>query len=319
MKLSVVTPLYNSAPYIEELCRRSVEAISATGADDYEIILVNDGGPDDSLAVAKRVAERNPHVTVIDLSRNFGQHRALMTGLDYATGDLIFIMDSDLEEEPEWIASFHRELVGRDCDVVFGVSAVRKGGRLYSLSRKLFYRTLNFLSSVDFPVNVCTARLMTRRYVDALLQFTERELFFSGVLHVTGFLQLPVAVEKHDSSPTNYNFWRLVRLFVNSVTAFSTRPLVLIGVTGILISLFAIGYCSVIVFRALVFGIAVPGWASVMAATLLIGGLSIFFSGINAIYISKIFIEVKQRPQTIIRDIHRQSSTLPKKSLELSS
>src|SRR5262245_28694214 len=310
MKISVVTPLYKSAPYIDELHRRCVAAIGATGATEHEIILVNDGSPDASLGIAKGLAAQDQAVVVIDLARNFGQHQAIMTGLEHATGDYIFVMDSDLEDEPEWITLFHSALTVRKCDVVYGVNKNLKGGWLYTRARNTFYAVLNYLSSVRFPPNVCSARLMTRRYVQALLQFKERELFMAGIWHMTGFNQVPVEVTKHDRSPTTYSMSRLINVFINAVTAFSTRPLALISVVGIGLSAVAFLFTAWVLFQKLGRGVAVEGWASVMAAVLLIGGISLFFNGIMAIYIAKIFIEVKQRPRTIVRDIHRAASTL---------
>lgn len=305
MKISVVTPLYGSAPYIEELHRRAVAAIRAIGADGYEIIFVNDNGPDDSLDVAVRVAHRDAHTIVIDLSRNFGQHQATMAGLAQATGDYVFILDSDLEEEPEWLGQLFAEMSRQHCDVVYAVSDGPKGGQLYALARAIYYKVLNFLSPIKFPVNVCTARLMSRRYVDALLQFGERELFMAGIWHMAGFDQMAIRVAKRDSSPTTYSFGRRLNVFVNAVTAFSTRPLVMISVLGMVLSLAALVFVGYVVFRKLVYGVDIEGWTSVMAAVLLIGGASLFFNGVMAIYIAKIFVEVKQRPRTIIRRVYR--------------
>ncbi len=310
MKISVVTSLYRSAPYVEELHRRCVEAIRATGASDYEMILVNDASPDDSLEIAKRIADRDSCVLVIDLARNFGQHKAMMTGLGSATGDYVFVMDSDLEDEPEWLTLFHREITARNCDVVYGVNNNLKGGWFYSRARNLFYLVLNFLSSVDFPPNVCSARLMSRRYVDALLQFTERELFMAGVWHMAGFTQLPIEVVKHDTSPISYSTTQLASVFVNAITAFSTRPLAIISVFGVGLSLVAFAFTTWVFYQKLVRGVDVEGWASVMAAVLMIGGISLFFNGVIAIYIAKIFIEVKQRPRTIVKEIHRAATRL---------
>lgn len=305
MKISVVTPLYKSAPYIEELHRRCVAAIRATGANQYEIIFVNDASPDNSLETARRVAQADANVIVIDLARNFGQHRAVMTGLAHATGDYVFVMDSDLEDEPEWITLFYDEMIARGCDVVYGINNNQKGGLLYSAARNFFYYVLNVLSSVSFPPNVCSARLMTRRYVAALLQFTERELFMAGIWHMTGFTQLPIEVVKQDRSATTYSMAGRINVFVNAVTAFSTRPLAFISVFGIALSAVAFFFVMWVFYKKFVHGIAIEGWASVMAAVLAIGGLSLFFNGVMAIYIAKIFIEVKQRPRSIIKDIYR--------------
>jgi len=307
MKISVVTPLYNSAPYIEELHRRTVAAIRAAGTDEHEIVFVNDGSPDDSLAVAMAIAAGDAGVVVIDLSRNFGQHRAIMTGLAHTTGDLVFVMDSDLEEEPEWITLFHQKMREAPCDVVYGVRTNMKGGRLYTLGRATFYRMLDILSGVHFPANIATARLMSRRYLDALLQFKEREIYLGGLWHVTGFTQLPVPIIKEDRSPTSYTPARILGLAVNAATGFSTRPLVAISVLGLVVAAVGIGFLAWVLVKKLAWGVDIPGWASVMAAVLLIGSLQLLVLGIIAIYIAKIFIEVKQRPLTIVREIHRNS------------
>jgi len=305
MRISVVTPLYRSAPYIEELHRRAVAAIKATGASEHEIVFVNDCGPDDSLEIAKRIAATDPGVVVVDLSRNFGQHRAILAGLAQSTGDLVFVMDSDLEEEPEWITMFHEAMQARSVDVVYGVQEAKKRGSFYRMARRSFYFLLNSLSDFSFPENVVTARLMSRRYVDALMQFREREVYLAGIWHVAGFSQMPVLVKKLDSSPTTYTLSKAAGLFVNAVTAFSTKPLVAISVAGIGLSLVAFVFTVWIILRKLVWGIAVEGWTSVMALMLIIGGLTLFFNGIMAIYIAKIFVEVKQRPRAIIREIRR--------------
>lgn len=305
MKISVVTPLYRSAPYIEELHRRCVGAIAATGATEHEIIFVNDGSPDDSLEIAKRVAATDPGVVVIDLSRNFGQHKAMMAGLEAATGDFVVVMDSDLEEEPEWITRFFHELQEKHCDVVYGVQEHKKRGLFYRLCRRLFYTTLNVVSSVRFPEDIVTARLMTRRYVDALLQFEEREIWIAGLWHMTGFAQLPIGVRKLETSPTTYGLMGLVRVFMNAITAFSTRPLTIISAFGIGLSLVAFAYTGYVVYQKLVYAVAVDGWASVMSAVLIIGGLTLLSNGIMAIYIAKIFLEVKQRPRTIVKEVYR--------------
>lgn len=309
MKISVVTPLFRSAPYLEELCARLTKTIEAIAADQHEIILVNDGSPDDDLAIAKRLAAADPHVVVIDLSRNFGQHSALMTGVRHAEGDLVFVLDSDLEEEPEWMAIFHKEMIRSGCDVVFGVNSVAKGNASYRLGRRLFYHSLTMLSGIQFPQDVVTARLMTRRYIDALLEYGEREMFLAGIWHMVGFAQLPVSVCKHKGSATTYTFSRLINLFVNGVTSFSTRPLVAVSVAGVALSLIAMLFTGWVIVRQIFFGVAAEGWASVMAGVLIIGGASMFFNGLIAIYVAKIFLEVKSRPLTTIREIYRSGDS----------
>ncbi len=305
MKISIVTSLYRSAPYLGELCARTTRAISDIGAHDYELVLVNDNSPEDDLAIAKRLASADSHIVVIDLSRNFGQHSALVTGLQNATGDLVFILDSDLEDEPEWLVTFHKEMVRTGCDVVYGVQSTTKGTPSYRLGRKLFYVLLNWLSGTGFPENIVTARLMTRRYVEAMLEYTEREMFLAGIWHMVGFAQLPISVLKVHKSSTTYTMSRLVYLFVNGVTSFSTRPLAAVAIAGITLSLVALAFTLWVLLRHFFFGVGIEGWASVMVGVLGVGGISLFFNGVIAIYIAKIFLEVKHRPLATIREIYR--------------
>src|SRR5262249_7421057 len=180
MELSIVTTLYRSAPFLREFHRRACAA-AAKITSDFEIVLVNDGSPDDSQAVALSLCRDDPRVKVIELSRNFGHHKAMMTGLAHARGRLVFLIDSDLEEDPELLETFHRELLASGVDVVYGVQRQRKGGWYERLSGGLFYRLFNALSSFPIPHNLTTARLMTRPYVRALRRHRDQEMFIAGL------------------------------------------------------------------------------------------------------------------------------------------
>jgi len=167
MELSIVTTMYHSAPYIEEFYERvSKAAKKITG--DYEIIFVNDGSPDNALDIAVALHEKDSRVIVVDLSRNFGHHRAMMTGLGYARGEKVFLIDCDLEEEPELLATFHEKFTKDGCDVVYGVQKTRKGGAFERITGNLFYTVFNRLSGIRMPHNLVTARLMSGRYVKSL-------------------------------------------------------------------------------------------------------------------------------------------------------
>jgi putative glycosyltransferase len=304
MKLSIVTTIYSTAHAIEEFHARALRAAETLGVD-AEIVFVNDGSPDDGLEVARRLVERDPRVLLIDLSRNFGQFRALWTGMQHATGDLVAILDGDLEDDPMWLVPFRERMRETGCDVVYGVSLRPTNGPAYRAGRAVYYMVLNAFADVSFPRNVVTARLMTRRYVDALLTFEERELFLAGVMYMAGFAQIGVPVDKPSTSPTTYDLRKLLRVFVNSVTAFSTTPLIAVFAGGITISVMAILYIAYLMYRYFWYGIPVAGWTSVMAAIVFFSGVLLFFNGVMAIYIGKIFIEVKRRPLSIVRSIER--------------
>lgn len=276
---------------------------------ELETIFVNDGSPDDGFAIAIALAKRDARVVVIDLARNFGQFPAVWTGIEQASGDLIAVMDGDLDDDPLWLELFYQCMKATDSDVVYGIEQKPRRGLLYRTGRRLFYFTLNRLSSVSFPENVLNARLMTRRYVNALLEFPEREIYLAGLMYAAGFSQAGVEVSRSERSRTKYSALKLVHVFISSVTAFSTRPLLFIFGLGLTLSAFAGIYFIVLVYRKLAYGIDIEGYASVMGAILFFSGLILFFNGVIAVYIGTIFLEVKGRPRTLIRDIVRDGKS----------
>lgn len=304
MKLSVVATLYRSAKHINEFYKRvSVSAKQIVG-DEYEIILVNDGSPDNSLDLAINLTEHDSHVVLVDLSRNFGHHKAMMTGLAHAKGNKIFLIDSDLEEEPEWMIQFDEKMSQEFCDVVYGVQERRKGGWFERWSGRLFYRAFSALTGLNLSENLVTSRLMTRRYVSALLDHREREVFIAGLWQITGFDQRFLFVKKHDTSTTNYTFRKKISLLVNSVTSFTNAPLVSIFYLGLAISFIAISYILYLFTHWFFLEKPLSGWTSIIASIWLLGGMIISFIGVIGIYLSKVFMETKQRPYTIVRQIY---------------
>lgn len=308
MKLSIVASLYRSAEYIDEFHQRCSDAARKVADEDYELILVNDGSPDNSLEIAIALTEVDPHVKLIDLSRNFGHHKAMMTGLAHACGDQVFLIDSDLEEEPEWLTTFVDQMRKERSDVVYGVQKSRKGGAFEKLSGYLYYKVFRSLTGISQPNNIVTARLMTRRYVQALVDHKERELNIGGLWITTGYRQSQMPINKHHASPTTYSISHKLGHLINAITSFSNKPLVYIFYTGLLISTSAMLFIIKLVFQY--FFIATPpsGYTSIAASIWLFSGLIIFFLGVQGIYIAKIFTEVKQRPYTIVRAIHRHPS-----------
>lgn len=307
MKLSIVATLYKSAEYIDEFCRRASAAARQLADDDYEIILVNDGSPDASLEIAVAMANADSHVVVVDLSRNFGHHKAMMTGLEYSQGDLVFLIDSDLEEEPEWLLGFSALMASEDADVVYGRQQERKGNWFERWSGEVYYSLFNWLSDIDHPRNIVTARLMTRRYVNALLGFRERELVISCLWVIAGFKQCDMVVRKHMSSATTYSLSKRIEHATNAITSFSEAPLRLIFYIGLAVFACSALYAAVLVFNKLFLLRSIDGWTSVMVSIWVLGGMVISFVGIIGIYLSKVFVETKQRPYTIVRNVYGRS------------
>jgi putative glycosyltransferase len=308
MKLSIVATLYRSAPYIPEFYQRVCRVASQIVGDDFEIILVNDGSPDNSLAVAVELSRQDSRVCVVDLSRNFGHHKAMMTGLSYSCGEHVFLIDSDLEEEPEWLLTFHELLNKHLVDVVFGVQVARRGGLFEKFTGAIFYKLFRFLTGVAQPDNIVTARLMSRRYVDALLSHREREVNIGGLWIITGFAQLQYSVQKHATSPTTYNFIRKFEHLVNAVTSFSNAPLTFIFYLGSLILMMTSFYVTYLAYRYIFVSQPPDGYTSLMVSVWLLAGLVIFSVGVLGIYLSKVFSEVKQRPYTIVRDVYKSTT-----------
>jgi putative glycosyltransferase len=305
MKLSIVATLYQSSPYISEFVARCDSVAREFAGDDFEILLVNDGSPDDSLDRAIAEAKKSSRICIVDLSRNFGHHKAIMTGLAHAAGDHVFLIDSDLEEYPEWLMPFVRQMELVRCDVVYGVQEQRKGGLVERVTGQWFYSIFRRLTGLDLPENVVTARLMTRRYVDALVAHDEREVFLAGLWHITGFAQHPYIVRKESTSETTYTFRRKLALLVNSVTSFSNVPLMSIFYFGGIIFLSSLTFTAWLLFQWAFLARPLQGWTSVIASIWLLGGLVISMIGVIGIYLSKIFSETKRRPYTIVRQIHR--------------
>lgn len=314
MKLSIVTTLYKSAAYVEEFYRRA-SAAGVAVTEDYEIVMVDDGSPDNSLDIAIGLHERDPRVCVLSLSRNFGHHKAMMTGLGHARGDLTFLIDVDLDVAPECLGGFYADLSECHADVIYGVQDAREDSLGSRLGGWMFYAIFNRLSSHRLPVNLTTARLMTRRYVEALCRHEEREMIIAGLWVITGYTQLPRVVRKLSGRKSSYDLRRKAALLIDAIIAFSNRPLILIFYLGLFISLLAGSGAAYLVARRVFFGTMASGWLSLIVSTWLLGGVIIFCLGVIGFYLSKVFIETKQRPYTIVKDIYDRRGEVANRAL----
>ncbi|MGO4741337.1 glycosyltransferase family 2 protein [Bosea sp. 2KB_26] len=309
-KLSVVTTLYRSAGTIMEFYERCMLAASRH-FQDVELVLVNDGSPDDSLALALDLKDKDPRVVVVDLSRNFGHHKAMMTGLTVASGDFVFLIDSDLEEEPELLETFWNRLQKGDCDVVYGVQETRRGGWFERITGDVFFWLVDRLSDQKLPRNLVTARLMTRDYVRALIRHRDREFFIAHLWLLTGFRQEPLTIRKLALSPTTYSIARRVEMLVKYVTTTSTKLLYMILYLGLATACLSAAGVLYIIGRYLWTGVASDGWTSLIVLVCFFGGLTILILGILGIYIANILSETKRRPYAVVRRIHRHPATVP--------
>jgi putative glycosyltransferase len=308
MYLSIVTTLYFSSPYIHEFYDRICREIDKI-TNHYEIIFVNDGSPDDSLDVARQLCHQDSRVSIVDLSRNFGHHKAMMTGLAHTTGELVFLIDVDLEEPPELLSQFYDIYQHNTVDVVYGVQAKRQGSILSQLLGGLYYKLFNFLSDFSIELNPLTARLMSQRYVQQLIRHQEHLFSIEGLWEATGFQQIAVPTYKAEfKGTTTYNLGRKIAYVMNAITAFSNKPLLYIAYLGLLMVFVAL--CSVIylLIGYYFFGLGITGWTSLIISVWFLGGLIILILGIIAIYVSVIFVEIKQRPYTIVREVYNNKT-----------
>lgn len=304
MKLSIVTTLYKSGNYIDEFYRRIIVSAERITLRDFEIIIVDDGSPDDSLSRSLSIAKLDSRVTVVELSRNFGHHKAMMTGLAYALGDYVLVIDSDLEEAPELLEVYWNHMNENiDADVVYGKLLKRKGFFWERTTGALFYRIMNLLSGENMPIDYAFSRLMKRNYVNNLLKFEERELWIGGLWFITGFKQIWIEVEKTCKGKSSYTFNRKMALFVNAITSFSVIPLQIIFYVGLLITLFSLAMIVLLSIRKVFYNDTLSGWTSIMVFVSFVSGIIMLSLGVVSIYLSKVYIEVKKRPYTIVKSV----------------
>jgi putative glycosyltransferase len=317
VQLSIVSTLYRSSPYIVEFHDRISRAARAIGGD-YEIVFVNDGSPDDVLQRALALQRSDDHIRIVDLSRNFGHHHAVIAGHTEARGERIFLIDVDLEERPEWLPEFWERLDATGADVVYGVQQARGGSFVNRYLAGSFYSLFNALSDTKIPPNLCTVRLMTSAYVRALLELRDRNLFLAGNCAWAGFDQQAITVQKTvRPGPSNYNLGRMFRLFFDAVSSFSSYPLRAIFVTGLVIAtLSGMVGLEMIVRKIREPDSVVLGFSSIIVSLWFLGGLMIFFLGVIGLYLSKVFVEVKDRPRFIVRKVYERAAQPSSKPLE---
>ena len=275
--------------------------------DSYELIFVNDGSPDNSLEVLLEKKQKNDKIAIIDLSRNFGHHYALQTGLMHSKGEYVFLIDNDLEVSPKVLVDFYKELTeAKDLDVVYGCQASRKGGFVERVSGHLFWSLLNKMSDFEIPKNLLTERLMSRRYVDKLLSLQDANLFLGGMFHWVGFKQKGMVVHKTQrTTESTYTLWKRMQLMTQAITSFSGKPLMWLFNFGLLTSFFSICFIIYLVINKLAYGEMVQyGWTSIVAINVLVLGVFSTFLGIVGIYLFKIFNQVQGRPNSIVKKIY---------------
>ena len=299
--ISVVAPAYNEQEVLEEFHRRVSTVLAGLGCD-YEIVLVNDGSRDATLALMHALRARDPHVSVVDLSRNFGKEIALSAGLDHTNGEVVVILDADLQDPPELIPAM-LEHWREGYDVVYGVRTQRDGETwLKKLTAKYFYRVIKSVSRVNIPSDTGDFRLMTRRAVQAVGQLREEHRFMKGLFAWVGFPSVPLHYRRdaRAAGTTTWNYWKLWNFALEGITSFTVAPLKVATYLGLSVAVLALLFAGFVVWKALVFGDPVRGYPSLMAVTLFLGGVQLISVGLLGEYVGRIFNEVKQRPLYLV-------------------
>lgn len=304
-KISLVVPMFNESAAIDHFLSQ-IQLVMNSLKENYEIICVNDGSDDDTLSRLIEFQKNDDKIIVIDLTRNFGKEVALSAGIDHANGDAVIPIDADLQDPPSAI----KEMIFKWRQGFDVVVAVRKDRSVDTFLKRntaaLFYSLMERLGEIKIIPNAGDFRLMDKKVVEALKKMPERTRFMKGMFAWVGYKTAVIYIirQKRVAGSSRWVYWKLWNFAVEGFVSFSTLPLKIWTYIGLLTSLFAMVYMTWIVFRTLIFGIDAPGYASLMVAILFFSGLNMLSLGIVGEYVSRIFIEVKQRPLYLVKNIY---------------
>lgn len=300
MHISVVVPVYKAQESLSELYRR-LKASLETITDDFEILLVEDCGGDRSWAIIAELAQADSRVKGIQFSRNFGQHYGITAGLDHCSGDWVVVMDCDLQDRPEEIPRLYAKALEG-----YEVVLARRGRRQHSLGKRLasrfFYMTLNYLADMRYDAEVGNFRMISRKVVNCYRQMRENLRFFGGLVDWMGFPTATISVEHSEryAGESTYNFTKLWKLGIETIIAYSDKPLRLSIRFGFLMSFASFFFAIKIAVNAMTVKSPVLGWSSLMVSLYFLGGLIISLLGIIGLYLGKTFDETKRRPLYVV-------------------
>jgi glycosyltransferase involved in cell wall biosynthesis len=303
--LSVVVPVKNEEESIGPFVERVSAILDSIGEKEgWEILFVDDGSTDSTLAVIVAANQRDQRVRALSLSRNFGKEAALSAGLDHARGRAVIPMDVDMQDPPEVLP----EMVGKWRDgyeMVFGVRRCRKEDSLPKrVTAGLYYRAHNFVSEDKIPANAGDFRLLDRKVVEVIRALPERNRFMKGLFAWAGFKQASVEYDRaeREAGSTKFNYWKLWTLALDGITSSSTVPLRIWSYVGAFVALFAMAFAGFIALDTMLFGNSVPGYASLIVSILFLGGIQLISLGVLGEYVGRILTETKQRPLYVIRE-----------------
>ena len=306
MKLSLVVPCYNEEGNVEKFYSEVKKAFEGK-VEDYEFVFVNDGSKDETYHKLKKLYEehKESQIQVLSFSRNFGKEAAIYAGLKSVKGDLVCLIDADLQQRPEVVLRMLDVMQkNEEIDCVTAYQDERKEGRLMTSMKSAFYKIINGIADVPFVNGASDFRLMKRKMVDAVIEMGEYHRFSKGIFSFVGFNTeyIPYTVEERESGESKWGFRKLFKYAIEGIVSFTTFPLKLSTYIGLFSSFASIIYLIVVVIQKLAFGINVPGYATIVVLVLLLGGLQLFCLGLLGEYLSKIYVQVKNRPIYILKE-----------------
>lgn len=310
-RISYIFPIYNESGNIDKLYETLNKIIRPLEGKkyDFEIIFINDGSKDDSLDKLKHVSIKDHRISVINFARNYGHQIAVTAGLDYATGDAVIIMDSDLQDPP----AVSIELIKKweeGYDVVYAQRISRKDTLFKRFTASLFYKTLRKLADIDIPENTGDFRLIDRKVVNELRKFKEHDRFLRGMVSFVGFHQIAVPFHRDERNAgiTGYPLKKMIKFAMDGIVGFSTTPLKIVGRVGGAIALFSlVGIIYALIMKIFAPEITIEGWTFIVISILFIGGVQLIMLGVIGSYIGRIYTEVKDRPLYAVESvIHKE-------------
>jgi dolichol-phosphate mannosyltransferase len=303
--VSIVVPCFNEEACLTALYERLTAAARAAVGTDYEIVLVNDGSRDRSWPMMRQLADEDPQVMAVNLSRNHGHQLALTAGLDLCSGDKILIIDADLQDPPELLSVMLQTMHETEADVVYGVRKSRRGDTAFKRATAHgFYRLLSRATEVDIPLDTGDFRLMSRRALDALLAMPEQARFIRGMVAWIGFKQIPFPYDRDErfAGETKYPLKKMIRFALDALTGFSSAPLKLASFAGMALSVGSLLLLLYIAY-AWITGHNIQGWTSLMLVVVVLGAVQMFVLALMGEYIGRLYNEVKGRPLYIVQEV----------------
>ena len=304
--LSIVVPAYNEQEVLPEFHRRTTAALEKLGLP-FEIIYVNDGSRDNTMEVLRDLHTKDPRAVVVSLSRNFGKEAAMTAGFEHVRGEAMVIIDSDLQDPPELIATLV-EGWREGYDMVYARRRKRDGESfIKKLTAKYFYRVIRSVSRVQIPNDTGDFRLLSRRALDALLKLREEHRFMKGLFAWIGFKQKAVEYDRDPrfAGVTKWNYWKLWNYAIEGITSFTIAPLKVATYLGFFVALFSFLYAAYVIYKTIAFGESVAGYPSLMVVILFLGGVQLLFIGVLGEYLGRTFNEVKRRPLYFVGELLR--------------